>query len=177
MKHRAGGLSGGVRGGPCGRLIEDTLDRAWADRLAEQEALDVRAADRCEAVALVLGLDPLIASIGEVDTLVATIAASSEQQASGLQQVNTAVAEMDGVTQQNAAMVEEATAAARSLAAEADELARHIARFSLGDDQRAAPANNVHELQARVSTAAKRTPRSTRGSAAAAVATDDWSQF
>lgn len=77
-------------------------------------------------------LDRIIGRIGEISALVARIAASAEQQASGLQQVNTAVGEMDNVTQQNAAMVEEATAAARSLAAEADELARQVSRFRTG---------------------------------------------
>jgi len=42
---------------------------------------------------------------------------------------------MDGVTQQNAAMVEEATAAARNLASEADTLTREVARFRLEKDQ------------------------------------------
>ncbi|KQN94203.1 hypothetical protein ASE95_04920 [Sphingomonas sp. Leaf231] len=65
-------------------------------------------------------LQRIIARIGEVSTLVSTIASSAEHQATGLQQVNTAVSEMDGVTQQNAAMVEEATAAARSLAQDQD---------------------------------------------------------
>jgi methyl-accepting chemotaxis protein len=184
-------LNAGVeaaRAGDAGRgfAVVASEVRALAQRSADA-AKDVKARINASSEQVDAGvelvsetgkaLQRIIASIGEVDTLVATIAASSEQQASGLQQVNTAVAEMDGVTQQNAAMVEEATAAARSLAAEADELARHIGRFSLGDDQRAAPANNVHELQARVSTAAKRAPRSARGNAAAAVATDDWSQF
>ena len=135
--------------------------RALAQRSADS-AKDVKAritasSEQVDAgVALVsetgAALARIIASIGEVDGLVAEIATSAEQQASGLQQVNTAVAEMDGVTQQNAAMVEEATAASRSLAAEADTLAREIGRFQLGDTQSTAPsANTVHQLQARAS--------------------------
>jgi len=123
-------------------------------------------------------LQRIIASIGEVDALVADIATSAEQQASGLQQVNTAVAEMDGVTQQNAAMVEEATAASRSLAAEADTLARQIGRFQLGyveNVSAAPPANRVHQLQARAS-GGQRAAGGRRGSAAAAVA-DGWAGF
>ena len=120
-------------------------------------------------------LGRIITTIGEVDGLVGEIAASAEQQAAGLQQVNTAVIEMDSVTQQNAAMVEEATAAARSLAAEADALAGHIGRFSLGEA--VAPpraANPVHQLQTRASRA-QRAPRSV-GNTAVAVS-DDWSAF
>ncbi|MDR6788721.1 methyl-accepting chemotaxis protein [Sphingomonas sp. BE138] len=69
--------------------------------------------------------------IGEISSLMAGISAAAEQQAIGLQQVNTAVGEMDNVTQQNAAMVEEATAAARSLASEADALSRQVSRFTV----------------------------------------------
>ncbi|HEX8445473.1 MAG TPA: HAMP domain-containing methyl-accepting chemotaxis protein [Sphingomonas sp.] len=76
-------------------------------------------------------LHRIAARIGEIESLVAAIASSVEQQAGGLQQVNIAVAEMDGVAQQNAAMVEEATAAARSLAAEADGMSHQIAQFQL----------------------------------------------
>ena len=162
--------------------------RALAQRSADA-AKDVKAritasSEQVDAgVALVsatgAALERIIASIGEVDGLVADIATSAEQQASGLQQVNTAVAEMDGVTQQNAAMVEEATAASRSLAAEADALAREIARFQLGDtDGVAVPsANPVHQLRARVGRS-QRVAGGRGGSAAAAVAVaDDWSAF
>jgi len=122
-------------------------------------------------------LKRIIASIGEVDGLVADIATSAEQQASGLQQVNTAVAEMDGVTQQNAAMVEEATAASRSLAAEADQLATQIGRFQLGNIEVAAarPSSPVHQLQPRANRG-RRVAGGRSGNAALAVA-DDWAEF
>jgi len=82
------------------------------------------------------------------------------------------------VTQQNAAMVEEATAAARSLAAEADQLARHIGSFKLSDQSVAVAASNpVHKLQARASAAARTGHPATRGNTALAVAQDDWSEF
>ena len=61
--------------------------------------------------------------------MVGEIAASAKEEALGLGQVNTAVNQMDQVTQQNAAMVEESTAASRVLADEAHELARLVARF------------------------------------------------
>ncbi|MBV7256465.1 HAMP domain-containing protein [Pacificimonas sp. WHA3] len=69
--------------------------------------------------------------IGEVDGLVGEISTSAEQQATGLQQINTAVGEMDGVTQQNAAMVEEATAAARSLVDEVNGMLTQIGHFRI----------------------------------------------
>ncbi len=73
----------------------------------------------------------IVERIGEVSTLVHGIAESSEHQAIRLQQVNTAVSEMDGVTQRNAAMVEQATASARTLANHADQLAGQVGRFNL----------------------------------------------
>ncbi len=61
-------------------------------------------------------LGRILTRITEINALIGDIAVSAEQQSHGLQQVNIAVNQMDMVTQQNAAMVEEATAAARSLA-------------------------------------------------------------
>ncbi|WP_037488796.1 methyl-accepting chemotaxis protein [Sphingomonas phyllosphaerae] len=126
-------------------------------------------------------LQRITSRIGEISTLVGSIASAAEQQATGLQQVNTAVSEMDGVTQQNAAMVEEATAAARSLVEETDVMAREVGRFRLatGAAGYAAPtASPVHQMQARAAQAGARiaaTARS-RGSAAVAVQ-EDWSEF
>ena len=71
--------------------------------------------------------------MAEINGVVTEIAASAQEQATGLQQVNTAVNQMDQVTQQNAAMVEEATAASHALTSEADTLSRLISRFELGD--------------------------------------------
>jgi methyl-accepting chemotaxis protein len=70
--------------------------------------------------------------VEELDRLVGEIAASAKEQATGLGQVNTAVNQMDQVTQQNAAMVEQTTAASRSLADEAAELAQLVAEFQTG---------------------------------------------
>ncbi len=64
--------------------------------------------------------------------MVTEIAAGAQEQATGLQQVNTAVNQMDQVTQQNAAMVEEATAASRSLAQESEQLTSLIGQFQVG---------------------------------------------
>jgi methyl-accepting chemotaxis protein len=63
---------------------------------------------------------------------VSEIAASAQEQATALAEVNTAINQMDQVTQQNAAMVEESTAASHSLTQEADELMGLIARFQTG---------------------------------------------
>ncbi len=95
-------------------------------------------------------LQRIIGRIGEISELVSGIATSAAQQSIGLQQVNTAVSEMDNVTQRNAAMVEEATAAARVLAQEAEVLAAEVARFRLdGGDS----GNAVHRMQQRLAAA------------------------
>ena len=87
----------------------------------------------------------IIGRVEEVDGLVSEIAASSREQATGLNEVNTAVNQMDQVTQQNAAMVEEASAASQSLKSEMDVLLRLVAAFNGGPSQ-GAPARSRPEL-------------------------------
>jgi methyl-accepting chemotaxis protein len=77
-------------------------------------------------------LQKIVVKVAEISTLVSEISASTQEQSSGLAQVNTAVNQMDQVTQQNAAMVEESTAASHSLAKEAGELAELASRFDIG---------------------------------------------
>ena len=79
-------------------------------------------------------LGRIVTQVAEINAVVTSIAASANDQAHGLDQVNTAVNEMDQVTQQNAAMVEEATAATQTLARQTDDLARLVSRFSTGND-------------------------------------------
>ncbi|AWH18771.1 methyl-accepting chemotaxis protein [Stenotrophomonas sp. ZAC14D2_NAIMI4_7] len=74
--------------------------------------------------------------------LMSDIAAASKEQAAGIEQVNQVVVQMDQVTQQNAALVEEATAASRALEEQAEALATSVAVFQLeqGTAARAAVA-------------------------------------
>lgn len=78
-------------------------------------------------------LESIVAKVIEVSGIVTEIAASAREQATGLGEVNVAVNQMDQVTQQNAAMVEEATAASHSLATEADDLARLMGQFKVSE--------------------------------------------
>lgn len=71
----------------------------------------------------------IVQQVGQINQAVGEIAASAAEQASGLAQINVAVGQMDQVTQQNAAMVEQSTAASRSLAQEAETLATLGASF------------------------------------------------
>jgi methyl-accepting chemotaxis protein len=74
-------------------------------------------------------LGRIVAQVADIDTVVTNISASAREQASALAQVNTAVNQMDQVTQQNAAMVEQSTAAAHGLAQESDTLMTLLSRF------------------------------------------------
>jgi len=76
-------------------------------------------------------LQRIVGGVRQSAQVMEQIAAAAQEQAQGLGEVNIAVNQMDQVTQQNAAMVEEATAASRSLADEAHELARLVGHFTI----------------------------------------------
>jgi methyl-accepting chemotaxis protein len=73
----------------------------------------------------------IVASVGRVDDVMARIAAASLEQTSGIGQINEAIIQMDQVTQQNAALVEESAAAAAALQDQADSLSRVVQVFEL----------------------------------------------
>ncbi|MBA4794590.1 MAG: HAMP domain-containing protein [Phenylobacterium sp.] len=93
-------------------------------------------------------LSGIVAQVNEINALVAEIAGSAQEQATGLAQVNTAVNQMDQMTQQNAAMVEQSTAASGALAGEANELKRLMGQFQVGSV--AAPASPARLQQERL---------------------------
>jgi methyl-accepting chemotaxis protein len=76
-------------------------------------------------------LHRIVGHVAEVYTAITEIAASAKEQASGLHEVNVAVNQMDQVTQQNAAMVEQSTAATHSLSQETAELLRLTGHFQI----------------------------------------------
>ncbi|HBL8867905.1 TPA: Tar ligand binding domain-containing protein [Enterobacter hormaechei] len=76
-------------------------------------------------------IDSIISSVNKVHTLMEQISVASEEQSRGIGQVGQAVTEMDGVTQQNAALVQQSAAAAASLEEQAQQLSQSISRFSL----------------------------------------------
>jgi len=89
-------------------------------------------------------LESIQAYIVSMNTHMDAIATSAREQSVGLAEVNTAVNQMDQVTQQNAAMVEEANAAGATLAAESAKLKSLVGQFRLSD----APAATVSMVQA-----------------------------
>ena len=76
-------------------------------------------------------MNRVVESIQKVSQMVGDITRAASEQAEGIAQVNSAVAEMDKSTQQNAAMVEEATAATESLRGQAEHLVGSLSRFRL----------------------------------------------
>jgi methyl-accepting chemotaxis protein len=80
----------------------------------------------------------IAAQVAEITNIVTVIAASAEEQSLGLNEVNAAVNQIDSFTQQNAAMVEETTAAAHSLSQQTDDLSSLISRFQIGENAKGA---------------------------------------
>lgn len=77
-------------------------------------------------------LQEIVGQVLHVDTNVVAIVEASKEQATGLKEINTAVNAMDQGTQQNAAMVEQTTAASHSLAREAEQLFQLLGQFNVG---------------------------------------------
>ena len=87
-------------------------------------------------------MQEIVASVKRVTDIMGEISAASDEQSSGIDQVNRAVSQMDEVTQQNAALVEEAAAAAGSLQEQAERLVQAVAVFKIN-------AGEVIEVPAR----------------------------
>ncbi len=85
-------------------------------------------------------MDEIVVSVKRVTDIMGEISVASHEQENGIEQINQAVTEMDAVTQQNAALVEEAAAAAQSLKEQSARLAETVSVFNLGTGQRNAGA-------------------------------------
>jgi len=79
-------------------------------------------------------LNEIVAAVKRVTDIVGEIAAASREQASGIDQVNKAVTQMDSVTQANASQTEEMSGTSESLSGEATKLQSLVRKFKLGDD-------------------------------------------
>jgi uncharacterized phage infection (PIP) family protein YhgE len=77
--------------------------------------------------------------VERVTSLIGEIAAASGEQSQGIEQVNTAVSQMEQVVQQNASLAEEASAATEAMKEQSAALLREVARFTLGETRPAAP--------------------------------------
>jgi methyl-accepting chemotaxis protein len=84
-------------------------------------------------------LSDIVSSIRDVATIVSDIAAASSEQATGIEQVNKALTQMDEVTQQNSALVEENAATAKMLESQAQAMSERVAFFRLAGSSSAVP--------------------------------------
>jgi methyl-accepting chemotaxis protein len=104
-------------------------------------------------------MDEMVASVARVTDIMGEISSASQEQETGIGQINAAIADMDAVTQQNAALVEQAAAAAGSLQDQAGELARAVSVFVL----------DVAAMPVRATVRAPARPRQLAGAGAARV--------
>jgi methyl-accepting chemotaxis protein len=94
-------------------------------------------------------MQEIVSSVQRVTDIMGEIAAASSEQSAGIDQVNTAITSMDEVTQQNAALVEQAAAAAESLVEQANQLSDVVSQFKVG--------NTSSPIERRASTSPMRT--------------------
>jgi methyl-accepting chemotaxis protein len=78
-------------------------------------------------------LEEIVVAVKKVTNIVAEIAAASNEQAAGIDQVNKAVMQLDELTQQNAALVEQASAASQAMADQARDLNKSMTRYQVND--------------------------------------------
>jgi methyl-accepting chemotaxis protein len=147
-------------------------------------------------------MDEVVASVRRVTDIMSDIANASQEQSAGIEQVNLSIIEMDSMTQQNAALVEEAAAAAQSLQDQAGELAHVVSIFKLteGEQQHSyeppAPVAPVVSTAVATVPATRKAPRPalkrpapvadelpaaaparSKKAAAVAAASDEWEEF
>ncbi|MEX3010987.1 methyl-accepting chemotaxis protein [Hoeflea sp. TYP-13] len=134
-------------------------------------------------------LEQIVSQVLEINTNVTAIVEAAREQATGLKEINTAVNTMDQGTQQNAAMVEQSTAASHTLASEADALRTLLAQFKMGaaetaaqqtSHKPAAPAPAKPDATPAASPAramANKVAQAFSGGAATAAAADEWAEF
>jgi methyl-accepting chemotaxis protein len=151
-------------------------------------------------------MEEVVDSVKRVTDIMSDIAAASAEQSAGIEQVNLSIIEMDGMTQQNAALVEQAAASFQSLQDQAAELQRVVSIFKLGAGEEVPAAAPAAATVATVATRAvatrpakpqlKKPAARTRPAAgadagaapaadkaatskrvAAAAASDDWEEF
>ncbi|WLD96331.1 HAMP domain-containing methyl-accepting chemotaxis protein [Agrobacterium leguminum] len=114
------------------------LAQRSANAAKEIKALITTSNDQVRAGVQLVGdtgkaLQTIVGEVQEINRHVLAIVESAQEQSSGLQQINTAVNQMDQDTQKNAAMVEESTAASHNLAREVSSLNQLLAQFRLSD--------------------------------------------
>ena len=157
-------------------LINDSVDKVDAGSKLVDQAGD--------------NMTEIVASVQQVTDIMAEITSASSEQSTGIDHVNQAVIQIDGMTQQNAALVEEASAAALSLEEQARQLAKLVETFRIDNAHyQRAPVTAAKKITAPM--VAKASPRAAkalpsagasksvvpRKSASHANASGDWEEF
>ncbi|OEZ68002.1 methyl-accepting chemotaxis protein II [Janthinobacterium sp. HH103] len=133
-------------------------------------------------------MEEIVNSVRRVTDIMAEITSASNEQEAGIEQINQAITEMDAVTQQNAALVEEAAAASEALQDQAGILAEAVSVFKLDGTQALAPAAPASRPEPKpaprpaAATAAQprlvaNAPASRKSAAPAMVAEGEWEQY
>ncbi|MDH7801670.1 MULTISPECIES: methyl-accepting chemotaxis protein [unclassified Rhizobium] len=131
-------------------------------------------------------LATIVTEVQEINRHVVSIVESAQEQSSGLQQINTAVNQMDQDTQKNAAMVEETNAASHNLAKEVASLNQLLAQFKLADaayqqKSQPAPVRNAGRddkyVASPVRALGRKIASAFSGNAAVDTSKDDWQEF
>ncbi|MEZ5932120.1 MAG: methyl-accepting chemotaxis protein [Alphaproteobacteria bacterium] len=110
----------------------------------------------------------IVDSIGKVTDIVEQISNASQEQAAGVQEINSSITSMDEMTQQNSALVEESTAAARALSEQANSLAQLMSFFKSTRSGKPAAAGTTIKAETR---------QTTRKPVAPAAQDEGWSEF
>ena len=124
-------------------------------------------------------LTDIVSSVAKVSDIMRDLNEAAKEQTSGIEQVNTAVAQMDQMTQQNAALVEETTAASEAMAEHALQLNDLVAFFNTGQGI-SAPIRTVKETDLSDESESKPAPSSPAPSSTntpVESADDDWEEF
>ncbi len=169
------------RAGEAGRgfavvadLVSALAMRAEEEAGRAREQLTATQADIGTAVGMVRKVDGALADIsgdvGEVHALLGQMAGDNQAQAAAITQISTAIGDMDRGTQQNAAMVEQTSAAARNLTGEVAALGEQAAKFDVGASPRAG-------LSARARTPPKPHTGGASIRPAPAAPANDWASF
>lgn len=124
----------------------------------------------------------IVDAIGQVTSIMTEISAASAEQRSGIEQVNTAITQIDEVTQQNAALVEQAAAAAESSEEQARSLVGSVSLFKLGADSGFSKAPAASVTQSRIKSEPIQSPvNTTQGVTSTKPSVlnddDDWEEF
>jgi len=122
-------------------------------------------------------LRDILDSVREVSAFVEDITNASQEQSAGVSSVNDAIAQMNTMTQQNAALVEEVAASADSLTERARDMENQVAHFRLGDDHPTSAIRKPPAAPAAHRSAPAAPARTASPAPVAAVSDDEWEDF